>query len=81
VSPEEAVAYSAWHAASQTDVPKAIEAAEAYLKQFPSGGYAGFLKEWLGKALLPALDAAIKAQNMDGMVATGRQILARDPRT
>lgn len=78
VSPEEAVAYSAWHAASQTDVPKAIEAAEAYLKQFPSGGYAGFLKEWLGKALLPALDAAIKAQNMDGMIATGRQILARD---
>lgn len=80
VSAEEAVAYGTWLQASQAnDIPKAIAAAEAYLKQYPSGGYAEFLGKWLSQARVSALDAAIKAQDMDQMIQTGRQILAADP--
>ena len=80
VSAEEAVAYGAWRAASEAkDIPKAVTAAEAYLKAFPSGGYAEFLKKWLSQAQLSALDEAIKAKDMEAMIRTGRQILAREP--
>jgi tetratricopeptide (TPR) repeat protein len=77
---DEGAAYRAWHDASQaSNVPKAIEAADAYLKQYPSGQYADFLKKWLGQARFSALDMAIKGQKMDDMVRMGRQILAGDP--
>ena len=80
VSAEEAVAYGTWLAANEAKaVPKAVAAAEAYLKAFPSGGYAEFLKKWLSQGRLSALDEAIKAKDMDGMIATGRQIVAQDP--
>jgi hypothetical protein len=80
VSAEEAVAYGAWRAANEAkDQPKAIAGAEAYLKQFPAGGYATFLKTWLSQTRLSALNAAIKAKNINGMIATGRQILSLDP--
>lgn len=80
VSAEEAVAYGAWRAANEAKtIPEAVAAAEAYLKQFPAGGYVEFLKQWLSQTRLAALDAAIKAKNIDGMIATGRQILTLDP--
>ena len=80
VSPEEGAAYTAWHAASQAnDTTKAMAAATAYLKEFPSGQYAGFLKQWLGKAHLAALDAAIKASRTADMLKVGQEILAVDP--
>ena len=80
VSAEEAVAYGAWRAASEAkEIPKAVAAAEAYLKAFPSGGYAEYLKKWLSQGRLSALDEAIKAKDMEGMIATGRQIVAQDP--
>jgi hypothetical protein len=80
VSAEEAVAYGAWRAASEAkDIPKAVAAAEDFLKAFPSGEYAEFLKKWLSQARTAALDETIKARDMDGMIATGRQIVAHDP--
>ena len=80
VSAEDAVAYGAWRAASEAkDIPKAVTAAEAYLKAFPSGGYAEYLQKWLAQAQLSALDEAIKAKDMDRMIATGRPMVARDP--
>jgi tetratricopeptide (TPR) repeat protein len=80
VSAEEAVAYGTWGAANEAkDIPKAVTAAEAYLKAFPSGGYAEYLKKWLGQAQLSVLDEAIKAKDMDLMIATGRPMVARDP--
>jgi hypothetical protein len=80
VSAEEAVAYGAWRAANEAkDQTKAVAGAEAYLKQYPGGGYAEFLKTWLTQTRLAALDAAIKARNIEGMISTGRQILAHDP--
>jgi tetratricopeptide (TPR) repeat protein len=80
IGADEAVAYSAWLAANQAnDLAKAVPAAEAYLKQFPKGQYADFLTKWLAQARFSALDAAIKAQNMDEMIQVGREILATDP--
>jgi len=79
-SPEEAIAYAAWRGADEAkDQPKAIAGAEAYLKQFPAGWYAGFLKKWLSQTRLSALNAAIQAKDIDGMIAAGRQILSLDP--
>jgi tetratricopeptide (TPR) repeat protein len=80
VSADEALAYSEWRAASQAnDLPKAMAAAEAYLKKFPSGQYADFLNKWVAQARFSALDAAIKAQKVDEMIKVGREILATDP--
>jgi tetratricopeptide (TPR) repeat protein len=77
---DEGEAYRAWHEASQAnDIPKAITAADAYLKQYPSGQYVDFLRKWLTQARFSALDMAIKGQKMDEMIAVGRDILATDP--
>ena len=77
---EEAIAYHAWFAANQTqDNPKAIEAAEAYLGQFPTGQYAEFLTKWLAPAKLASLNEAIKAGEVDSMLEIGDGILAKDP--
>jgi tetratricopeptide (TPR) repeat protein len=80
VGADEAVAYSTWLSANQAnDLAKAVPAAEAYLKQYPTGQYADFLTKWLAQARFSALDAAIKAQKMDEMIKIGREILATDP--
>ncbi len=77
---EEALAYHAWFAANQTqDIPKAVEAAEAYIKQFPTGEYADFLAKWLPPARLAALNLAITAGEVDKMLKVGGAILANDP--
>jgi tetratricopeptide (TPR) repeat protein len=77
---DEGAAYRAWHAASQAgDNAKAVEAAKAYLAQYPTGQYAEFIKKWLPNALMTALDAAIKEKRTADMISTGREILAADP--
>ena len=77
---DEAVAYQAWFAANQAqDTPKAMEAAAAYLKAFPSGQYADFLTKWFGPARLALLNEAIKAGQVDKILSVGREILASEP--
>lgn len=77
---EEAIAYHAWFAANQAqDNAKAVEAAEAYLAQFPTGQYAEFLTKWLAPAKLAKLNEAIKAGEVDTMLEVGDGILATDP--
>ena len=77
---DEALAYHAWFAANQAqDNAKAVEAAEAYLAQFPSGEYAEFLSKWLAPAQLSKLNDAIKAGDVDQMLGVGNAILASDP--
>lgn len=77
---DEGSAYRIWYAASQAkQTAKAIEAAQAYLKGYPNGQYAGFMKKWLGEARMIALDSAIKEKRTADMVKTGREILAGDP--
>ena len=76
---EEALAYHAWFAANQAqDNAKAVEAAEAYLAQFPEGQYAEFLTKWLAPAQLSKLNDAIKAGDVDQMLQVGNAILASD---
>ncbi len=77
---DEAIAYHAWFAANQAqDNAKAVEAAEAYLAQFPTGEYAEFLTKWLAPAQLSKLNDAIKAGDVDQMLTVGNAILANDP--
>jgi hypothetical protein len=77
---DEGAAYRAWHAANQANqTAQAIEAATAYLKQYPTGQYADFIKKWLGQARMAVLDATIKEKRTADMVKMGRQILAGDP--
>jgi tetratricopeptide (TPR) repeat protein len=80
VSPEEATAYAGWQAASQGgDAAKAMEAAQAYLKQYPSGQYADYLKKWVTQSQMAPLDAAIKEKRTADMLTIGNAILAGDP--
>jgi hypothetical protein len=79
VSAEEATAYASWQAASTADVAKATELAQAYLKQFPTGQYADYLKKWLGQGQVAALDAAIKEKRTADMLKAGNELLANDP--
>jgi tetratricopeptide (TPR) repeat protein len=80
VSPEEAAAYASWQAASSAgDVAKATEIAQAYLKQYPTGQYADYLKKWLGQGQMAALDAAIKEKRTADVLKIGNDILASDP--
>jgi len=79
-SVEETIAYQAWFAAnSQNMQQKAIEAAEAYLKQFPKGQYADYLKNWIVGPRLQAFGAAVQAKKTDDMIKVGRDILKSDP--
>jgi hypothetical protein len=79
VSPEEAAAYATWQAASTAgDVAKATEIAQGYLKQFPTGQYADYLKKWLGQGQMVALDAAVKEKRTADVIKTGNAILAND---
>lgn len=80
VSPEEAAAYATWQAASTAgDVAKATEIAQGYLKQFPTGQYADYLKKWLGQGQITALDAAVKEKRTADVIKIGNDILANDP--
>jgi tetratricopeptide (TPR) repeat protein len=77
---EEALAYHAWFAANQQQqTAKAVQAAEAYLKQFPNGEYAEFLSKWVAPAQMGLLNDAIKAGRVDEMLEVGNQILAKEP--
>lgn len=79
-SPEETIAYQAWFAASSAkDAAKANQAAQDYLKQFPKGQYADYLKQWLAGEKGKALNAAIAARKTADMVRIGKELLANDP--
>lgn len=78
-SAEETIAYQAWFMASSAkDVAKATQAAQDYLKQFPKGQYADYLKKWLAGEKGKALNAAIAAKKTGEVVAIGKELLAQD---
>lgn len=77
---DEAAAYQAWFLANAgKDAAAALKAAEDYLKAFPSGANAEYLRKWIGPARGAALNAAIKAKSTADIVRIGREILAGDP--
>jgi len=77
---DEGAAYRVWHDASQAgDNAKATAAAKTYLKQYPTGQYADFMKKWYANAQMTALDTAIKEKRTADMISIGREVLAADP--
>lgn len=76
---DEGAAYRAFHEASQAaDIPRALEAAKAYLETYPQGQYAEFIGKWQDSARMTLLDSSIKERNTAGMIQVGREILAKD---
>jgi hypothetical protein len=74
---DEGEAYRAWYEANQAkDFPKAVEAAKAFLAQYPTGQYAASIKKWLPPY---EFDAAVKEKRTSDMVKAGRELLAADP--
>lgn len=79
-SVEEVVAYQAWYQASQSgDVAKATEAGQAFLKQFPDGANAAYVKQWLGQLRGGQFNQAIKDANTAELIRIGREQLAENP--
>lgn len=81
---EEVVAYQSFYQASQAgDVAKALEAAQAYVKQFPEGPNAAYVKQWLAKAAAQTRGAqfnqALKDGNSAELIRIGREQLADKP--
>lgn len=81
---DEVVAYQAFYQASQAkDTAKAIETAQAYLKKYPNGANADYIKKWLAPTLAQARGAqfnqALKDGNSAEMVRIGREQLAEHP--
>jgi tetratricopeptide (TPR) repeat protein len=77
---DEAAAYQAWFFASAAKESAAtLRAAESYLKAFPTGAHADYLRKWIATERGAALNAAIKAKNTAEIVRIGRQVLAGDP--
>lgn len=77
---DEGAAYRAFHEASQAaDIPRALEAAKAYLEKYPQGQYAEFIGKWQDSARMTLLDSSIKERNTAAMIKVGRDILAKDP--
>jgi tetratricopeptide (TPR) repeat protein len=81
---EEVVAYQMFYQASQAgDAAKALEAAQAYVKQFPEGPNAAYIKQWLAKATAQTRGAqfnqALKEGNSAELIRIGREQLAEKP--
>jgi tetratricopeptide (TPR) repeat protein len=81
---EEVVAYQMFYQASQAgDAAKALEAAQAYVKQFPEGPNAAYIKKWLAKATAQTRGAqfnqALKEGNSAELIRIGREQLAEKP--
>jgi tetratricopeptide (TPR) repeat protein len=79
-SPEETLLYSAWHVASEAkDTAKAQETAEQYLKQFPNGAYAAYLKQWIAQGEGQRFNEAIAKKDAKTLVELGKAKLAAEP--
>lgn len=81
---DEVVAYQTFYQASQAgDAAKALEAAQAYVKQFPEGPNAAYIKQWLAKATTQSrgtqFNQALKDGNVAEMIRIGREQLAEKP--
>jgi hypothetical protein len=79
-SPEETLIYSEWHAASTAqDAAKAKLVAEDYLKKYPEGAYAAYLKQWLGQLEGQRLNEAIAKKDVAALVQIGQAKLQAEP--
>ena len=77
----EAAAYKLWYDANAAkDYPKAMELAKAYLEKFPTGQYAGYLKDkWIPQMRGYFFKQAADAKNVAEVIRIGKEVLAADP--
>ncbi len=80
-TPEEVAAYKAWFDANGLkDYPKAMELAKAYLDKYPTGKYAGYLKDkWIPQMRGYFFKLAADAKNVPEVIRIGKEVLAADP--
>lgn len=78
---DEVVAYQAWYQANAAgDAGKAATLASTYLRKYPKGQYAAYLKKWLGGVEGALFNQAIKAKDTSKIVSLGKQHLATTPK-
>jgi len=77
----EAAAYTAWYGANEAkDVAKAYGLAQDYVKKFPAGQYAEFLKTWVSQARGALFNQAFQKKDAATMLKIGQERLAEDPK-
>ncbi|HWP42114.1 MAG TPA: tetratricopeptide repeat protein [Blastocatellia bacterium] len=78
---EEAAAYKAWYDAHQAkDYQKAMQLAKEYLKKYPTGERADYLKkQWIPQIRAYQFNQAMQAKNTAEMIKIGNEALADDP--
>lgn len=81
MSPEEDGLYRSWYQANQTgDLPKALELTREYLKKFPRGANAAYLRDqWLPPSLSRLFNEATRNRDCDALVAATREMLTHHP--
>src|SRR5262249_50740675 len=73
-TPAEAQAYKTWYDANQAaDLAKAFPLAKEYLRAYPSGRYAAYLKSWLPSSRRQLFGAAVQAKDVSAMLRIGRE--------
>ena len=81
VQADEADSYKAFYDANAAnDIPKAMELAQKYLKDFPTGKYADYLKnKWIPNTRTKQFNQALAAKNSEVAISVGNEILATNP--
>ena len=79
-TPQEAQAYKDWYDANgASDFPKAIVLAREYLKTYPAGRYADYLRSWIPQVRSRLFGQAVQGRDADAMLRLGREGLADNP--
>jgi len=73
----EVEAYRAWYEV-RNEARTAMPLAKAYLARFPDGRYADYLGRWVKSARAQLFNDAMKAKDLDEMIALAREALAAD---
>ena len=73
-------AYRTWYETNAAkNLPKAFELAKNYLKDFPAGKYAEYLKKWVSNTRAKLFNEAVSAKNLDEILRLGNEELAAEP--
>jgi hypothetical protein len=79
-TPAEAQAYKTWYDANQAgDLTRALPLGATYLRTYPSGRYASYLRGWLPEVRRQLFAAAVPSRNVETLLRLGREGLAESP--
>jgi tetratricopeptide (TPR) repeat protein len=76
-----AAVYSSWYAANQAkDVAKAFQLAQEYVRKYPSGEQAEYLKKWVAGARGVLFNEAIQKKDVAKVIEIGQERLKEEPK-